>query len=194
VCGLDPFCCDTWWDELCIDSARTDCGLECMADCCAAHSEPGCDDPGIADCVCSYDGFCCDTWWDDDCVTGAQYLCGAPCGLPPANMGDCCMPQPAPGCGDVAVTECACAIDGDCCIAPWNGSCIQTAVSQCGIECEGYEPIDPCCYVQPGPTCGNPAVEACVCAFDPFCCDVQWDGICVGGAQGSCMLDCAGAG
>lgn len=32
-----------------------------------------------------------------------------------------------------------------------------------------------CCMVGQGPGCSDPAIEACVCAFNPFCCTDQWD-------------------
>lgn len=196
VCGLDGFCCDEQWDGMCVELAQNDCGLDCMigGDCCMAHGAPGCDDVAVSDCVCALDGFCCDNEWDGLCVNQAQYACMAACGLPPANMGDCCMEQPAPGCADMAVTDCTCMIDGGCCVNPWDDHCIQIAVTACEIMCEGFEPLDPCCLVQGGPTCGNLELETCVCAFDPFCCDTQWDGICVDEAQNDCMLDCSGGG
>lgn len=35
-----------------------------------------------------------------------------------------------------------------------------------------------CCEAQDGPGCGDATIEACVCASEPFCCDVQWDVVC----------------
>jgi len=29
VCGLDPYCCQTNWDSLCVDEAKTQCGAQC---------------------------------------------------------------------------------------------------------------------------------------------------------------------
>jgi hypothetical protein len=37
-----------------------------------------------------------------------------------------------------------------------------------------------CCQSHPWPGCGNPAIYSCVCPNDPFCCNGQWDSICVG--------------
>lgn len=191
VCAVDAFCCEQEWDGTCIQTAQGDCGLECAAagDCCTAHGAPGCDDAPTDDCVCAIDPFCCNDEWDALCVDEAQYACGAACGLPP-NTGDCCAPQPMPACGDVTATACVCLVDAGCCQDAWSQSCVVLAVNACGIMCPGVEPLDPCCFVQPGPTCGNAAVEACVCAFDQFCCDDQWDGQCVGEAQNDCMLEC----
>jgi hypothetical protein len=36
-----------------------------------------------------------------------------------------------------------------------------------------------CCTEHATPECGDPTVQSCVCAMDPFCCDVMWDGLCV---------------
>ena len=37
-----------------------------------------------------------------------------------------------------------------------------------------------------GPGCSDPECEAIVCAVDPFCCNTQWDGLCVGEADELC--------
>ncbi len=47
----------------------------------------------------------------------------------------------------------------------------------------------PCDTSQSTPGCDDPAVEACVCAFDSYCCSTKWDGICVSEAES----DCSGA-
>lgn len=36
-----------------------------------------------------------------------------------------------------------------------------------------------CCAPSGAPGCEDAALEACVCAADPYCCDVAWDGLCV---------------
>ncbi|MCH8881621.1 MAG: DUF1028 domain-containing protein, partial [Planctomycetes bacterium] len=47
-----------------------------------------------------------------------------------------------------------------------------------------------CCEVRHGPGCSDPQIEACVCAVDPFCCIVDWDGQCASEVEnlgcGSC--------
>jgi|LNFM01.1.fsa_nt_gb hypothetical protein len=35
-----------------------------------------------------------------------------------------------------------------------------------------------CCDAQDVAGCGDAGIEACVCAEEPFCCDVQWDVVC----------------
>jgi hypothetical protein len=36
-----------------------------------------------------------------------------------------------------------------------------------------------CCELGHGPGCSDPDIEACVCAVDAYCCEVEWDTICV---------------
>lgn len=36
-----------------------------------------------------------------------------------------------------------------------------------------------CCSTGHGPGCEDAAIEACVCALDSFCCNTDWDGVCV---------------
>jgi hypothetical protein len=50
-----------------------------------------------------------------------------------------------------------------------------------------------CCIPNGTPGCDDPECEAAVCAVDPFCCDVSWDGICADQAADLCAV-CAGEG
>ena len=83
VCGLDPVCCSTGWDDICVDEAGQ-CGAPCMGgggdvgDCCIAHLTPGCTNLEIEGCVCSFDDFCCSFEWDDICVAEV-FDCGVAC-------------------------------------------------------------------------------------------------------------------
>jgi hypothetical protein len=47
-----------------------------------------------------------------------------------------------------------------------------------------------CCENHPTPGCDVPAIEACVCANDSFCCSNSWDGLCVSGAVNNCGATC----
>lgn len=100
---------------------------------------------------------------------------------------------PGDGCGEncQAETECGNGIlelgeqcdDGN--TAPGDG---------CDEGCQ-HEPGD-CCDEGQAPGCAHPAIEMCVCAKDPFCCETAWDQICVAEVVefgcGSCTLppDC----
>lgn len=198
VCDADPFCCDTEWDGKCVAVSINACGQECggggdggppPGDCCSVGDGTGCEDPGITECVCDADPFCCEEQWDDLCVGQAHYVCEADCGFPPAG-GDCCEPHDAPSCDEPEAAECVCDIAPPCCYTPWSEDCVLIANTQCDLGCEGFVPPPPCCLPSEEPGCENEPVEMCVCDADPFCCDMAWDGKCVGAAQGLCGLDC----
>lgn len=48
----------------------------------------------------------------------------------------------------------------------------------------------PCCQQSGSPGCEEPEVVACVCERDDYCCDVRWDGTCVGEADEFCKAEC----
>jgi hypothetical protein len=86
VCGIDPFCCDTGWDAICVEEAAVECQADCgctppVEDCCDATTTPGCPEgPACETCVCAADPFCCETAWDEFCVGEAETGCSAECG------------------------------------------------------------------------------------------------------------------
>ena len=62
VCEADAFCCDSAWDQNCVDYATKFCaGLACpgFQSCGETSSEPGCDDRNCSRLVCDHDWFCC---------------------------------------------------------------------------------------------------------------------------------------
>ncbi len=80
VCGLDAFCCDSFWDDTCSAEAVQDCGAECgcpvpQQDCCTAGSFAGCADASCESCVCTLDDYCCTTQFDDVCAGEAAGVC-----------------------------------------------------------------------------------------------------------------------
>jgi hypothetical protein len=60
--------------------------------------------------------------------------------------------------------------------APSGAYALELQAAPCGAAGGGD-----CCTVGDGPGCGDPAVQACVCAADPFCCSTAWDAMCVQG-------------
>lgn len=86
LCDLDPYCCESSYDETCVQEAQSIPACGCAAEQTCAHDE--CDtgeilDPACSDCaetVCEADGYCCTTSWDDLCVSHAVDLCGKSCG------------------------------------------------------------------------------------------------------------------
>jgi hypothetical protein len=69
-----------------------------------------------------------------------------------------------------------------------KGAADQGPPDECADVAGG--PPSTCCQVNGGPGCTDPECEACVCGIDPFCCDVQWDSLCVGEAQNRCADPC----
>lgn len=203
VCAEDTFCCDTEWDEQCI--AEVDefgCGVcdsnptppVAKADCCDENPGGlGCLDTAVEACVCAADAYCCSDEWDATCAAEVESLgcgsCGGQQQNPPPAKGDCCEDNPGSmGCVDVAVESCVCAADDYCCDTEWDQVCADQVDSLgCG-SCGGNQqqqtpPPAPakgdCCTDNPGTTgCLDATVEACVCASDDYCCDVEWDQFC----------------
>ncbi len=58
-------------------------------------------------------------------------------------------------------------------------------------ECE-TQTFHDCCGVGHGPGCSAPRIADCVCALDPYCCNVDWDRVCVklvdSGTCGTCDI------
>jgi hypothetical protein len=93
VCGLDDYCCETSWDELCVQAAtrlpecdRNGGGTGCdgaTGSCTQIHPTPGCSDADCCASVCAIEPSCCDSGWDWFCVEAALTACAAPgCGSP----------------------------------------------------------------------------------------------------------------
>lgn len=162
-------------------------------DCCEAARGTGCGDPAIAACVCAVDPVCCEHGWDSLCVDHVELLgCGG-CGFGPASpdVAGCCTPHPDPSCADEAIAACVCAGDPYCCDIAWDQVCVDSVTATgCGTcdgeDAEDAEPVADCCTPMGGPGCPDPELEACVCAFDAFCCETLWDELCADGAVGYC--------
>jgi len=185
-----------------------DSGAPMGQDCCGGGPEPGCNDPVVEACVCAEIDFCCQTGWEKVCGSAVEALGCGHCGgegdtggdppppppggstgeepppPPPPGMGDCCEAQMAPGCGDAGIQACVCGMDSFCCDDTWDQLCVDQVDSfGCGM-CGGAPPPPPppgtsaCCEAQAMPGCGDPAIEACVCAIDDYCCTGEWDSVC----------------
>ena len=75
VCTVDPFCCESEWDDLCVGAAAGICGGSFEActsgstdPCGETHVEPGCEDETCCQTVCARDPFCCLVEWDNVCA------------------------------------------------------------------------------------------------------------------------------
>ena len=181
VCGADPFCCDTQWDQLCADAATADCAV-CEGggggggdDCCTANGTPACDDATCTADVCAVDPFCCSTEWDGICADEAAQMCEACGAVFECGDGACNGEETCETC-DVDCGACPECGDGEC-----NGveGC-DTCADDCGA-CEGD-----CCDLGETPGCDDADITACVCAADDFCCAAAWDELCVQAAYDGC--------
>ncbi|MCH9683381.1 MAG: hypothetical protein K0V04_18235 [Deltaproteobacteria bacterium] len=177
VCGHDPWCCESEWDDACAGLIEelgcghcndpVDDGGEppppppAGGDCCMPHDGPGCDEPEVERCVCTLEPACCQGHWGVGCTAVLElHGCGQCGGDPPsAETGD---PEP-PAPGDTGDTE------------------------------PPPPPTNDCCDTSPSPGCIDASIQDCVCQQDPFCCDMAWDALCVDGvnvlACGTCEME-----
>jgi hypothetical protein len=96
------------------------------------------------------------------------------------------------GCFDPEIELCVCGLAPDCCIGPWTDECVAIVEQGgCGM-CDGG--LGECCMANDTPGCGTPEIEACVCAQDPFCCEMQWDQACADGVETLGCGMCGGMG
>jgi hypothetical protein len=207
VCAIDPFCCQTAWDSICASEAFANCPDICnfgqicpgAGDCCSANGGLGCNDEVCCETVCAVDGFCCQVAWDGICASEAFALCPELCNFNEVcpGAGDCCTANGGLGCNDEACCEIVCGLDPFCCQVAWDGACANEALVNCNGLCGeicGNPNAGNCCIANGGLGCND--VECCntVCAADPFCCEVAWDGICASEAQALCPVLCEGQG
>jgi hypothetical protein len=172
ICGQDPFCCDTSWDGICADAAIVECEV--------------CAPPTGACCI----DFECSTQTQADCLAqGGEYfgdgescapgICDKPNPCP--GDGDCCSDNGTPGCDDGECCELICSQDSFCCETSWDSICADAANDQCAVCIP--EPVCPgegsCCTPNGTPGCDVPDCCELICGQDPFCCEVEWDQICV---------------
>lgn len=77
VCDFDRFCCESEWDDLCVEDAVAICEGTFMAcvnnpeSCSTQRETPGCSNQACCETVCAADPFCCLERWDDLCVEAA---------------------------------------------------------------------------------------------------------------------------
>ncbi|MBX7077922.1 MAG: hypothetical protein K1X88_01970 [Nannocystaceae bacterium] len=152
-------------------------------DCCTVAAALGCVDADIEACVCAADPYCCTDGWDELCVDHVATLsCGSCAGASAdaRTIEGCCAAHDTPACADDVVAQCVCASEPFCCAVAWDELCVDAiATLGCG-ECNPRPVADPtCCTPANEPGCIDPDIAACVCAIDAYCCDTQWDELCV---------------
>lgn len=142
VCNLDPYCCNTAWDNICVAEATSECNA-CQnptppvtppAACGHSECQPGAalesNCSTCADTVCAADSFCCDNAWDNLCVQRAENACSQ-CTPPPSCKHSECQEGAAL---DATCTPCAgavCNADPFCCNNAWDHWCAQAAQQLC---------------------------------------------------------------
>lgn len=207
VCGVDPFCCENEWDQSCADLAWKHCpGLPGCApptcpgegSCCAANDTPFCSGSGCCNAVCAEDPYCCEVEWDECCAHLAFVHCNcipSPPIPPPScdvDAGDCCSANGTPGCEDSECCAEVCALDNFCCDNQWDSVCVEIAKEQCFGLCFCGPDAGNCCIANGTPGCEDPECCTDVCALDNFCCDFEWDTLCVDIAWDVCFGLCSG--
>lgn len=186
VCAADPTCCQSAWDGACVSLANTLCKVPadsgwtcpCRGGCFEAHGNPGCDDGSCCSIVCNASPACCNADWDEDCVRIARLLC---CGAPGCGSGcngECLVPHETPYCSDPYCCDAVCRVDPLCCLSSWDSLCVSAAAERCGSAC-GLEPAGDCFVPHDFPSCRDGVCCGKVCAIDPLCCTLGWDGVCV---------------
>jgi hypothetical protein len=143
--------------------------------------------------VCAADSFCCDGTngkWDSLCVNKANSLCGNICmGGNPCEH-DVCTTGNALSDNCNACVASVCGADPFCCNSQsgsWDNICVTTAADTtthpaCANACMGGCAHSECLAgAKLSATCSQCATD--VCAKDSFCCDTDWDAVCVSKAK-----------
>jgi hypothetical protein len=114
------------------------------------------------------------------------------CGEPTA--GDCRTPHETPFCSDATCCELICAFDDFCCEMEWDTVCADEATLVCTPTTPCGQPGSGACdEAHGGIACEDLACCQQVCLADAFCCQTEWDNICVGSAADLCGPDPIGA-
>jgi hypothetical protein len=119
----------------------------------------------------------CEQWENCDSCPGDCWYCQSFCG-----DGICSHKENSENCPyDCKACEFECG----------NGTCETECGESCAVcskdcgQCSGD-----CCKPQAAPGCESPAVLACVCQQDAYCCDVAWDLVCAAEAEQLGCADC----
>jgi len=157
-------------------------------------------DPMCSQCaadVCAADSYCCGDnggTWDSLCVSEADDECNNIC-----TGGSGCAHDPCTA-GDKLTANCSqcvtdiCNDDPYCCQNSWDSLCVAkgndtTTYPSCANACGGGCSHSPC--DQGGAlTDGCDACTSAVCAADAYCCDTEWDSICVNEAGMEAACSC----
>lgn len=155
--------------------------------CCEPHTSPGCEEPDVRACTCDVDPVCCMSAWDESCVEIASVNCSPTC---------------MPGGGGTAHGETGLTASASADDSSGTNDVDDDGSSTAGDDDTTGDPDDdgttgepemegPCCAATPGEAgCASDAIESCVCAFDEYCCNNNWDYLCVQEAASMCDAQC----
>ena len=193
VCSVEPACCDTAWDKLCVALAFKLCD-RCGAvpnSCFEVAETPNCSNVGVCNAVCEVLPECCLVAWDADCVAVAEAICSG-CGN--ACAGPCFAANPeVGGCSNEACCNLIAIFDPFCKFS-WDARCAVLAKRFC-LDC-GSDDAGNCCFENDTPFCRDGLCCNRICngdvvlgiPADPFCCEVRWDAQCAEAATLFCGL------
>ncbi|MFO0874911.1 MAG: S8 family serine peptidase [Phycisphaerales bacterium] len=108
--------------------------------------------------------------------------------------GNCYDSNGGPGCSVQSCCYTVCTADSYCCNVTWDGICANEAIDFC-TSC-GSPGAGACFASHGGGGCQSSACCSSVCEIDSYCCNNNWDGICVGEAWDLCTPEsdtCGGA-
>lgn len=182
---------DDGLDDLLLVQEALACGDSQAGDCCSANDSPYCNFLPCCQEVCKLDPMCCEVAWDSTCAEQALDLPICDCGN---SSGNCCEANDSSGCEDPDCEAAVCKFDSFCCDTVWDESCADQAAETPECDCVGCgdSSAGDCCAANESPYCNNNACCEAVCAFDPFCCEHQWDSICADEAADDPNCDCGG--
>jgi hypothetical protein len=108
------------------------------------------------------------------------------------SQGSCLSSHQNPGCENVACCQLVCSADPFCCATQWDSYCADEGWAYCAASCAGPLAGD-CLTPHEDPACLDAGCCSSVCDADPFCCEQQWDEVCVEEAVDICVLSCGGS-
>lgn len=107
-----------------------------------------------------------------------------------------------PGCADFDISGCiSCGNDmvdgsdvcdnidfaGESCVSQGLGAGTLACAPDCGsLDTTGCGTVSDCCYDNGTADCDDAACSNVICLADPYCCDMEWDGVCATSAEFEC--------
>ena len=182
VCEVDPFCCAVAWDQACADQAADICCPLCETSFGACCFDDPIDCLFLPQCECEDLGG---VFQGSGVLCEEVFFCACP------GDGDCCTANFTPGCDDEDCCMLVCDQDPFCCDVSWDQLCADQAIDFCVpcFQC-GSAGAGDCCTPNPNPYCDDADCCEKICTDDPFCCEVEWDGLCADEALIGCDVAC----